>query len=752
MRVLPIVLVAVFFMARDAAAIPCPDYEPLKNAYFGDLHSHTAYSLDAYEFGVRTSPASAYAFATGTAVDLATGPAGYTITSSGGPLDFAAVTDHSEWLSSDYGCTVNTTSPFYNTNFCDDVRKDVPRLNPPFDNRPCDGDADRAGITGCSAAQTAAWQVERQATEAANDPCDFTTFHAYEWTKFDGDVLHKNVFFRNANVPALPLDSINYPTAPLLWAGLAAECNPKNGCEALTIPHNMNQSDGRAFTVDGYGPLELNRMTEFQRLAEIHQHKGSSECITDSADNGAVTACDFEVLPFQIDPQDVPGYARSGLKDGLVRAAASRHDPLKFGFVGATDTHNGTPGAVAESGWIGHGGRDDNQLAIRLTWLTSYNPGGVTGVWAEENTRDALWAALRRRETFATSGPRIKVRFYAFNDTSDPCTDPAFPDRLVGQGAVPMGGTFRSVPGGGTPRFVVYAVPDQTALAAVDIVKGSVVAGAAVEKVFTIPLGGAPYCITWTDPAFDPAAPAFYYARVREAPTWRWSHHDCVALRASNPTNWQNIAPRCDPTRADTLDRMVQERVWTSSIWHLPGAPLGVPSSILRMRDGWQTGNPAKRDFDFRSSTLGAAPGAPRIVPPARFGPGDPTLNGGTLTIQNPVETGETVTVPLPATGWQVAGSVFTFTAPTSAPVRTITVTNDRVIVGGGGSAWPFTLDEPRQGTIAVRLALGTGSAWCAVVPARAAANGDTTPNDARDLFNGQPDAPAPDQCPVVGP
>jgi hypothetical protein len=757
MRVLLIALVAVFLVARDAAAvIHCPGYAKLKNAYFGDLHVHTAYSLDAYEFGTRTSPASAYAFATGAAVDLAPGPAGYTITSSGGRLDFAAITDHSEWLSSDYGCTAHPTSPFYNSPFCMRVRNG-PRPYP-YGARPCAGYSDLPGGTGCFAEQTIAWDVEKEATEAANHPCTFTTFHAYEWTLNSPSRVHRNVFFRNANVPALPLDANNYSTAPLLWAGLAAQCNPGTGCEALTIPHNMNESDGRAFTVDGYGPIELNRMTEFQRLAEIHQHKGSSECVTDTADNGAVSACNFEVLPWLANPEDVPGYARSGLKDGVVRAAATRHDPLKFGFVGGTDTHNGTPGAVGEIGWIGQLGADDNSAEYRVRFWPRYNPGGLTGVWAEENTRDSIWAALRRRETFATSGPRIKVRFYAFTDASNPCTDPAFPDQLVRGGAVPMGGTFQSVPGNGAPRFVVYALPapapapDQKELVAVDVVKGSVVAGAATEKVFTIPLSGVPYCVTWTDPGFDPAAPAFYYARVREEPTRRWSQDDCAAFRASTP-DWQTYAPACassDP--ATGIDHMIQERAWTSSIWHLPGGPLGVPSTLVRMRDGSQTGDPARRRFDFRSTTK-AGPGAPRIVRPARMGPGDPTLHGATLTIQNPVESGETVTIPLPAAGWQATSLRYTFAAAAGAPVRAVTVANDRITIGGGGSAWPFTLDEPRQGTIAVRLALGTDSAWCAVAPARATGIPPlTTRNDARDRFNGQPRAPAPDQCPVVGP
>jgi hypothetical protein len=747
-------VVAVLFAVQEAAA-RCSDYDDLKKAYFGDLHVHTSYSLDSYGFDSRTDPASAYAFATGAAVDVTLdGPFGYTINFSGGKLDFATVTDHSEWLSTTYGCTVDTASPFYGEDYCDSLRNGGHPFNNPYP-RPCASFPDQG--TGCLDAQTDAWAAEKLATETANNPCTFTTFHAFEWTLNDaGAGLHKNVYFRNASVPDLPLDRFNYPTAPLLWAGLAEQCNPGNGCEALTIPHNMNDSKGRAFTVDLFSAIELNRMTEFQRLAEIHQHKGSSECVTDTADSGAVTACNFEVIPALTTSGDVPGYARSGLKQGLERFAAGGHDPLAFGFVGATDTHNGTPGAVGESGFVGHGGRVDNEASERLTFFLGpypvffpyYNPGGVTGVWAEENTRDALWAALRRRETFATSGPRMKVRFYALTDSSNPCVDFDPVRSLVIGGAVPMGGIFRSVPGSGAPRFVVYAERDEMNLknlVAVDLVKGSVTAGVASEKVFTIPLAGqGPYCVNWTDPAFDAAAPAFYYARVREEPTDRWSVHDCDALGASAPS-------RCNPSDPMTVNYTIQERAWTSSIWYLPGAAVGVPATVLRARDGSATGDPTRRSFVFRAVTKPVL-GAPRVVPPPQSGPGDPSIHGAQLTIQNPVETGETVTIPLPAGGWSATATRYTFSASAASPVRNVIVAPDRIVVTGGGSAWPFTLDEPRQGTLAVRLDLGTGASWCAAAPARATGAPPTTaPNDARDRFVGQRKAPPPDQCPVVG-
>src|SRR5439155_1191033 len=203
-----------------------------------------------------------------------------------------AVTDHSEWLATDYGCTVDSGSPFYAASYCTRLRN---LRNPPIGQRPCLGFKDLTG-SGCRAEQTTAWGAENAATESANDPCTFTTFHAYEWTfalspqgdpQQDKQTLHKNVLFRNANVPAVPLDALDYPTSPTLWAALAEQCTAANGCEALTIPHNMNQSNGLAFALGGYTAPDLNRMMKFQRLAEIHQHKASSECLTDTADSGA---------------------------------------------------------------------------------------------------------------------------------------------------------------------------------------------------------------------------------------------------------------------------------------------------------------------------------------------------------------------------------------------------------------------------------------------------------------------------------
>ncbi|MGH7893355.1 MAG: DUF3604 domain-containing protein, partial [Candidatus Binatia bacterium] len=497
-----------------------------------------------------------------------------------------------------------------------------------------------------------------------------------------------------------------------------------------------------------------NRMMKLQRLVEVHQHKANSECLTDTADTGAVTACDFEVHPGLVAPTNAPGYARPGLEEGITRFAASGYDPLKFGFLGATDNHDATPGNVGESTFSGNLGSRDNTPEQRLKTFSMYNPGGITGVWAEENTREAIWAALRRRETFATSGPRLTIRFYAYTGLADPCADPDFPRQVVGAGGVPMGGTIEHA--APDPSFVIYALQDQVPLASVDIVKASIVGGTAVEKVYAIPLGSAPYCITWTDPDFDGAAQAFWYARVKEQPTWRWSHYDCLALQQRHPFDWQTIAPGCasgDPS-AGGLDYAVQERAWTSSIWYLPGGPVTVRGTSLRLRDG---ADPARRRrLSFHAMTT-RDPAEHRVVRPIPGSIGDPTVNGAsgggaTLTVYNP-DTGETATELLPASGWKLngSGSRYSFSGGLG-PIRRASVSADRLDVKGGGSALAFTLDEPRQDTIALRLQLGTAAPWCVEVPARRLGDPPTAGvYDSVGRFIGQPNAPPPEQCPLPG-
>jgi uncharacterized protein DUF3604 len=562
----------------------------MKNVYFGDLHVHTSYSFDAYDYGTRSDPSMAYAFARGAKIDVVPtpdsahgqtqGPLGVKIDVAGQKLDFMAVTDHAEFLGSMRGCVRNDKSGFYDRPYCRALRGPP---SPDFNDMgapnyvvtsPCLGTLPNGGSAeSCTQETELAWQEEQSATRAAYERCKFTTLHGFEWSGVDLDTepratLHRNVIFANDNVPQLPIDFVTHRSVTKLWSALEAECNAANSCEAITIPHNSNQSQGRMFDMSNFTDEDVMRMERYQTLVEIHQSKGNSECLTDTADTGEIEVCGFEPETGDGDPAYAPGYVRPALEQGLAYFRAHGLDPLELGFVGSTDTHDATPGNVVESSWPGHYGVLDNTPLLRLTEIAGQNPGGLTGVWAEENTREAIWAALRRREVFATSGPRIKVRFYAHHSASDPCADPAFPERLVRDGAIPMGGTLSS---SAAPSFVVYALSDATPLAEVDFVKGGIAATSTktIERIHTVKASGPPYCVSWTDAAFDPASAAFYYARIREQPTPRWSHYDCERLKQSNPSDWQERVPGCRPGSEAGLDVMIQERAWTSPIWYL---------------------------------------------------------------------------------------------------------------------------------------------------------------------------------------
>jgi hypothetical protein len=572
----------------DAGPVTCGDYSPTKNVYWGDLHTHTGLSGDAYGWGNRNFPHDAYRFAsdptaqTPIAAGAATpGP----LVSIDRALDWDAVTDHSEWLGATWGCgafpdggAYNPSSPYFDSTQCAAYRT---QTGPAVDlivgaakqavALECDGGLQNS--PACISFTESAWKVEIQAAHDANQPCKFTSLVAYEWTKAEmGATLHQNVIFSSESVPAAPLDSDEYPTTTDLWTGLADQCQADAGCEVLTIPHNPNLSEGMAYQIPA-GVQAMQQMNQYQRLTEIHQHKGNSECY--AGDSGVVDpTCRFEHVPPAGGGSEYPqNFVRHALGDGITTYQSLRDageapvDPLQMGIVGATDDHNGIPGYVKEDTWQGHVGYTDDTPAGRLkTWY--HNPGGITGVWAEQNTRDRIFAALQRRETFATSGPRIVVRFYEVWSNADFCGADGggggFPGNVLAAGGISMGGTMS--PGSGSPSFVVNALKDADDLAEVDIIKGSIVGGTLKEEVnrFTPTSGtgtwsGGSVCLTWNDAAFDATTPAVYYVRVLQVPTWRWSHYDCQA----DPS-----AAGCGPVGG--LDVMIQERAWTSPVWWLP--------------------------------------------------------------------------------------------------------------------------------------------------------------------------------------
>lgn len=625
----------------------CADRDPLRRPLFGDLHVHTALSFDAAAYDVRTRPRDAYAFARGEAIGLppygTDGQPTRTLRLAR-PLDFAAVTDHSEYLAETTICT-DPTSPGFDSRTCStwresDVRSGYGELtanlafSPPRRATVCRLDPEL-----CTRALAGAWQETQDAAEAAydrTDACAFTSFVGYEWTASSGgNNLHRNVIFGTRSVPREPTSFIDAWTPERLWDALERDCldtgipPAESACDVLAIPHNSNLAGGLMFlpTDDDGAPYDraiAERRARHEPLVEVYQHKGSSECLDTRGDPLASEdeLCRFEEMHASVcrglpgDPPDctencidgggigflggcVTGrdFLRGALRSGLAEHQRVGADPFQLGFVGGTDSHQSLAGGVEESTYRGHLGNSEDdpieQLGPDPTILIrgpTASPGGLTVVWAEENSRPAIFAAMRRRETYATSGTRTVVRFFAGRDLpDDACTRPDLAE--VGYaGGVPMGGEI--APGGTAPlRFAVAAQrdpmgapleriqivigwvePDGTTRERVVDVAGSEIAGEPDPTTCAPPPGGADrLCALWEDPDFDPARATFWYARVIEAPTCRWSHHVCAGAGVDCAT----IAPG-DPLEtccATDGRHVIRERAWTSPVWSFPPVP-----------------------------------------------------------------------------------------------------------------------------------------------------------------------------------
>ncbi len=546
----------------EATVQQCSTYNPLKNVYFGDLHVHTSYSLDSYGFANRNDPTAAYAYARGLRdLPLASGDGGSARAAVlTRPLDFAAVTDHSEFLSLMSLCGYGTaTSPADCAALADQgsarqtmlVTTSLARLAQP---NPMPLAICQSDPAACEAAERSAWQRNREITNAANAPCQFTALHAFEWTATTAAAnLHRNVIFRSDALPLQAPDYLSFPTALELWRALDDTCKAANGCAALTIPHNSNLSAGKMWdTADD--PVSRDYMIRYQKLVEIYQHKASSECLPNMVLGDA--ACSFELNPAN---DNAAGYVRNALSKGLELARLNGQNPLTLGIIASTDTHNGAPGYVAEQTWNGHGANQDDEAATRLD-MPYFSPGGLTAVWAPENTRAAIYDALDRRETYATSGTRLRVRTFALALPDDAtaqtyCDDPMFPSRLVAAGAKPMGAKMTS---SGAPYVFVFAMADQTQLASFDIIRLHAAAPMALQSIHHVDLTGSQrqsFCKFWKDPGFVAGAPTLYYARVLEVTTPRWTARDCATV----PTD-----PACTDA---SIPKQIQERAWTSPIF-----------------------------------------------------------------------------------------------------------------------------------------------------------------------------------------
>jgi hypothetical protein len=585
---------------------------PLRNVYFGDLHLHTRNSFDAYVFNVRATPDDAYAYAKGHTIEHAMG---FDLHLTHAPLDFLAVTDHAEYLG---------------------VLPAIDTPGTPYSKVPYARDlfsSERAGILAAferfaqslrsgqrlpeladQSATRSAWDETIRSAERHNEPGKFTTFVGYEFTSMpEMRNLHRNVIFAGDRVPAMPYSALDSQNPEDLWRWM--EQQRAQGMEALSIPHNGNGSDGTMFerTLWNGQPIDsayAQLRSRNEPLVEITQAKGQSETMPLLSPNDEFAG--FELMTSYIGASKPitkfeGGYARDALKRGLEIEHRLGLNPYKLGFVAGSDSHNAA-GAYEEDHYFSKVGVLDGSADRRgavppaqyKSWEAFYSArktvpvtstwgsAGLTGVWAEQNTRESLFAALRRKETFGTTGPRIRVRLFAGYELQglDLATDGGV--RTAYARGVPMGGDLAVQPGR-SPELVVIAMRDvhSAPLQRIQIVKGWIDAsGQSFESIFDVacsdggkvdattwrcPDNGATVDVNtceiskdtgagqlqtvWRDPQFDPGQHAFYYARVLENPTCRWSTWDAIRARvAPNPK----------------LPMTIQERAYTSPIWFVP--------------------------------------------------------------------------------------------------------------------------------------------------------------------------------------
>lgn len=604
-------------------------YNPQKNLYWGELHVHTMESFDAKLFGTTLTIDDAYRFARG---QMLRGDGGETMQISR-PLDFMAITDHAESFGMRVRCGGQNLSLaeklhcyFLETPSIaaflliaemaggskteelalgqPGVYQNRERQHPGYDSiSACKADDDDQR---CFRDSNADWARYKALANQYNEPGVFTTFAAYEYSPVlpDAGKHHRNVIFNGTELPLHATSYLDVGSAPDLWRALEKTCS--GNCDFLTIPHNMNKGWGlfySPYTWDGkaYGTQEWQLRKRREPLAEIYQVKGASECALGVGSTDE--ECGFSQVFKPCEPGQLTGcafesaFARQGLKIGLQLEQSLGFNPMAFGFIGATDTHNANPGDAEEWDFVGKVATVSSPAIRRITeWpdreahdstLQFHTSGGLAAVWATRNTRDAIFGAMQQREAYATSGTRIALRFYAGWDIDSSLVGD--PDALARAqaGGVPMGGNLEARDNTrASPTFFVWARADlmSAPLQRVQVIKGWVdTAGVAHERVRDVACsdglavdaktgrcpdngasvdtascqisggsGAEALIATWEDPSFNPDDNAFYYVRVLQNPTCRWSTYDAIRLGIQPP---------------DHVPATIRERAWSSPIW-----------------------------------------------------------------------------------------------------------------------------------------------------------------------------------------
>jgi Protein of unknown function (DUF3604) len=613
-----LITVSSVVAAQDTPPVaPTADYSPFPSqdfpnqVFFGDTHLHTTYSADAGLIGNTLGPDEAYRFAKGETVTSSTGlPARLSR-----PLDFLVVADHAEnlgvapllsardprLLETEYGRSLQAAVD----------AGDLPGAWEIFSLTKASGEDPLADVPGV---YDSVWQEITAAAERHNQPGAFTAFIGFEWTSaFDRSNLHRNVIYRGGKETAdtrLPFSAYDSVDPEDLWAWMA-DYEADTGDRLLAIPHNGNLSNGLMFDtvkLDSDAPLDADyaaRRARWEPLYEVTQMKGDGEAHPMLSPDDPFA--DFETWdkgqlgPNPKTPEMIPNeYAREALKRGLAYRTELGVNPFKFGMIGSTDSHTSLSSAE-ENNMFGKvvaleptadpirfeevvGGIGGDKSVAQYAWETSAS--GLAGVWARENTREAVWDAMMRKEVFATTGTRIRVRVFAgydFQESDLPRSDFAAHGYLNG---VPMGGDLVSGDGR-APQMLIRALrdPDGANLDRMQVVKGWLNAdGTTTERIYDVACGGREVvdasCSTevgntinveeatytndigqpilaafWEDPDFDPAKLAFYYVRVLEIPTPRWTTYDRKFFGVDLPEG----APVS-----------IQERAYTSPIWYTP--------------------------------------------------------------------------------------------------------------------------------------------------------------------------------------
>ena len=573
---------------------------PLKNVYFGEQHLHTSASPDAFGAGGRQTWDEAFRYGRGEEVVLHTTATKNKIKRRT-PYDFMAITDHAEY----FGVMprmLDPKDPLAKSDLAKRLQKNDPTavMDILHDIITSTG---RPEFTDPKLLKDN-WQSYVKIANKYNDPGKFTTLIAFEWTSIpNGRNMHRNVFFRNDTGPRAPFSSFDSIHPEDLWTYLEVQRNA--GTDTFAIPHNGNVSDGWMYSPNKFlgGPMDARyaaRQQANEPLTEIIQTKGSSDTHPALSPNDEFA--EFEIFPNMINvgqPSQIKyGYVRQGLVEGMILEDKLGSNPFKMGIVSGADSHSGYSNNEEFNFHGSHGALEDtpqkrlnpkpNASGDMPSRLSS---AGATAVWAEENTRDAIFDAMKAKETYGTSGTLIRLRFFGgWKYSKNLVKDKDFVKEAY-KGGVPMGQDLPKK-AGKAPTFAVWALkdPESGNLDRIQIVKGFINKwGRTDEKIYDVAwsddrkpdaetgklppvgntvdvktakytndIGDSQLSAVWTDPDFDPKQKAVYYVRVLEIPTPRWSTYDSVNSGLPIP---------------EGVPATIQERAWSSPIWYTPETP-----------------------------------------------------------------------------------------------------------------------------------------------------------------------------------